>query len=365
MEKVLCMSPSKREAVDPISIVRGLDARSLQWVQFVLGGLICMMLASIYTPTAANAQTQPAALLQAEPAKQGEYQSGTVAPASLTTAARVLNLPTFPSSEKQIRINIRYLLVDDPTRKAIYDQIGHERVNTRTQRLPDSKPPTTFVDEGRDLNSSRVIQSTSCVSTSVLTHEMTKAMLQQVAESQWSKVTAAPSLILVDGQEGQINEGVQRPFVVDVQSNSDVPTPQAERTETQQAASRPHVQVLDEGTAMRVRAVSLDQGRVHVASEIVNKRILEVRSEPVFGTGKASAVMHVPVHQIETAAAAEEFAYGETLLIDPYVSRQTEVQVESGVPLLSKIPYINRSFKNTAAASQTLHWMVLVQPVHP
>ena len=67
------------------------------------------------------------------------------------------------------------------------------------------------------------------------------------------------------------------------------------------------------------------------------------------------------MHEIESVAVAQEMVFGQTLLLDPYVTREIELKKEQDAPFLSKIPYMNK-FRNVAAAKVNTNLMVMIQP---
>lgn len=146
---------------------------------------------------------------------------------------------------------------------------------------------------------------------------------------------------------------VQRPFVINIQQVGD--------------ATKPVVQVLDEGTRLRLLAnlaaePSAQGQSIHLTSEITISQILDVKTNQIFGLEDEPLTMHVPIHQSTTATAAEQLLVGQTLLLDPHVVKSKSVRVESGVPMFAKIPYVGRRFKNLSILSVAQNMMVLLQP---
>ncbi len=322
-----------------------------------LNAIACLFVA-IFLAVPATAQ-EPAAIQI--PTSNRQFVVGPkVAPVSLTTPARVLNQPRVASAEPQIRINIRYLMVDDATREAIYQELADQNLKTKMQGIADREPESPLATDATVLESSQAIFTTSCVTSCVLGAEETRFVIDSVSQSVESHISMAPSLILVDGQEGQMNDIVQRPFVAGIQS-SNLPK-QALASQENNTSNTPNVQVLDEGSALRVLAISGQSNDVHLSTEIATTKILGVETQRVFGVGQNST-MQVPQQQVEKAFAAERLQFGQTLLVDPYISQSGEVRVERGVPMLGKIPYINRAFKNIAVARTKLNMMVILEPM--
>ena len=72
--------------------------------------------------------------------------------------------------------------------------------------------------------------------------------------------------------------------------------------------------------------------------------------------------VQVPIHQVTTAATSAILLKGQTLLVDPHVSTSKTYQSETRVPVLGKIPYVGRSFKNVSVGRVEQHLIVLLQP---
>ena len=69
-----------------------------------------------------------------------------------------------------------------------------------------------------------------------------------------------------------------------------------------------------------------------------------------------------PVPEISSAIASDRLTVGETLLLDPHVTTSKQIENEQGIPILNKIPYVGRTFKNTGRAVVQQHLMLLLQP---
>lgn len=316
---------------------------------------------AICLPATAQQLTQPTvqpAALQSPIFNRGQFNTGPqVAPVSLTTPARVLQETNQPTSDRQIRVDIRFLRVDDETRELIYQQLGTENIQTQTQRIPLNDSVSQLsnqVSQGNHLRSSRQTLTTSCVSTCVLSEKMSKELMEQVELSVASGIWAAPTMTLFDGQDGRMTDMVQRPFVVDLPEL--VPGAAGAKTDAKSLT-----QVLDEGTALRIKVQTRDEESFHLVSELAYTRITDLQTRRVFGVRSSSTSLQVPMHEIESVAVAQEMVFGQTLLLDPYVTREIELKKEQDAPFLSKIPYMNK-FRNVAAAKVNTNLMVMIQP---
>ncbi|MEQ1827019.1 MAG: hypothetical protein ABL921_13775 [Pirellula sp.] len=192
-----------------------------------------------------------------------------------------------------------------------------------------------------------------------------------------SNVLQAPKVTMFDGQIASINDTAQRPFVVSYQPV----------VGDFAVAQRPIVVVLSEGTQMNVQSVvsqdkrfvrmtlvpqftrleSADrqftfQGRrtSNSGTTILNNGIpTNVRNnedqvtegttvqQPTFGTTSVTTTVSVPD--------------GGTILLGG-IKRLREARTERGTPILSKIPYLNRLFRNNAIGRETNTLMMTVTP---
>ena len=333
---------------------------------FVCLSVCCFILTGLVPQKTSAQQPFPAVQPATQTSNRAFNLGPQVAPASLTTPARVLNGPRFPSSEPQIRIKVNFLLVDNETREAIYGELSKEKIKTQTQRVPEAIESQPLGSEPQ-LSSSRTILTTSSVTSSILNQDETASVIGRINLSDSSNVAKSPSIILVNGQEGEMNDIVQRPFLVGVPNNQqNIAQVSGESPivgETVSSNPGDGIQVLNDGTSMRMRALIRDDRRVHLATEVSFSRVLGSTSKRLFGVSdERIATIQVPRHQVETVSVASDLDFGETLLIDPYISKEIKFEVDREVPVLGKIPYLNRTFKNKSMATYDANWMILVQP---
>jgi len=202
--------------------------------------------------------------------------------------------------------------------------------------------------------------------------------LQAVQGNSRTNVLNAPKVTMFDGQIANITDQAQRPFVI---SFEPVVGDFA-------VAQRPIVVVLNEGTQMNVQSVvspdkrfvrltlvpqftrieSADrqftfQGRrsTQTGTSILNPNgtpsgnrnneadIIEGTTvqQPTLGTTSVTTTVSVPD--------------GGTILLGG-IKRLREGRTERGTPILSKIPYLNRLFKNNAIGRETNTLMMTVTP---
>ena len=87
-----------------------------------------------------------------------------------------------------------------------------------------------------------------------------------------------------------------------------------------------------------------------------------MQSQVVYGSDSEPAKVQVPSHVVKEAEASAQLAEGQALLIDPYLTHTVEVQSEASVPMLKKLPYVGRGFRNKSVARVERNIMVLLKP---
>jgi general secretion pathway protein D len=217
-------------------------------------------------------------------------------------------------------------------------------------------------------------------------------LIQAAQGNTRSNVMQAPKVTLFNGQNAFISDSTQRPFVTSV-----VPV-----VGDFAAAQQPVITVLSEGTAVNVQAVvSSDRRFVRLTLVPFFSQIGKVEQFQFEGTrstkskssdettglsGDAAAGTAVQAGlqtQAKNASEQEVFSRGTTIQLPEFIfttvtttvsvpdggtvllggiKRLREGRNEFGVPILSKIPYINRLFKNVGLGRTTDSLMLMVTP---
>lgn len=287
-----------------------------------------------------------------DPGPTGVRQVSLSAPTGIVAARREA------SSRSQIRVEIRYLLVDDATRTAIFEGFEATEIDNSVT-LPEPFDSAELQAVIAPSKSSRQIMSPARVTTCVLDDADVVLVLEKVGESPTSTLSSAPIVILIDGKEAEMNDAVQHPFVIDVATDGGV--------------IKPSVQAFDDGTRLRLLAWLSDPAAtplptsqeplIGLACEINCSRVLDVRSDQLFGVQDQPVAVQTPIHEVTTVTASRNLSQGQTLLVDPHVTKPTTVQSESAVPVIGKLPYVGRSFRNISVASVEQHLIVLLRPL--
>lgn len=192
-----------------------------------------------------------------------------------------------------------------------------------------------------------------------------------------TNVLQAPKVTLFNGQLATVSDTSQSPFVISV-----IPV-----VGDFAAAQQPVIVVLNEGTFMSVQAtVSSDRRFVRLTivpffSNIgeVNTFTFEGRTTtretssstgPTDSTTARSAdketttsgtTVQLPTFSFVTVTTTVSVPDGGTVLLGG-IKRLSEGRSEFGTPILNKIPYVNRLFKNVGIGRETQSLMMMVTP---
>lgn len=194
---------------------------------------------------------------------------------------------------------------------------------------------------------------------------------------QRSNVLQAPKVTLFNGQQASVADVSQSPFVISV-----IPV-----VGDFAAAQQPVIVVLSEGTFLTVQAVvSSDRRFVRLTVVPFFSEIRDVDTFTFTGsttttedsssegpddetTGRASAsttvtegtTVQLPTFAFVSVTTTVSVPDGGTVLLGG-IKRLSEGRNEFGVPFLSKIPYVNRLFKNVGIGRETQSLMMMVTP---
>jgi general secretion pathway protein D len=202
-------------------------------------------------------------------------------------------------------------------------------------------------------------------------------LLQAAQGDRRTNVLQAPKVTLFDGQSASVADQSNRPFVVGI-----IPV-----VGDFAAAHQPVVTVLSEGTSLSVQAVvSHDRRFVRLTlvpffSQIGNvdtfrfvgsttsdtgTNILDGDGNPIGVNDNVEqttegAVVQLPTFSFTTVSTTVNVPDGGTVLLGG-IKRLSEGRNERGVPMLSKLPYVSRLFKNVGIGRNTQSLMLMVTP---
>ena len=194
-----------------------------------------------------------------------------------------------------------------------------------------------------------------------------------------SNVLQAPKVTLFNGQQAIVVDTAFTPFVISV-----IPV-----VGEFAAAQQPVIVVLSEGTMMTVQAVVSDDRRyVRLTLVPFFSRIGEVNTFTFEGSQtttsssnttdqdddgnnesddnannvvRSGTTVQLPTFEVISVATTVSVPDGGTVLLGG-IKRLREGRNEFGVPLLSKVPYIDRLFRNVGIGRETDSLMMMVTP---
>lgn len=192
-----------------------------------------------------------------------------------------------------------------------------------------------------------------------------------------SNILQAPKVTLFNGQQASIADQTQVPFVTSV-----IPV-----VGDFAAALQPVIVVLSQGTSLTVQAVvSNDRRFVRLTVVPFFSQIGDVNTFTFNGsssttkkssdsksgssdtstskddeTSSNGTTVQLPQFSFVTVTTTVSVPDGGTVLLGG-IKRLNEGRTERGVPILSKLPYINRLFRNTAIGRETTSLMMMVTP---
>jgi len=192
-----------------------------------------------------------------------------------------------------------------------------------------------------------------------------------------SNVLQAPKVTLFNGQAASVSDVSQRPFVTSL-----IPV-----VGDFAAAQQPVIVVLSEGTSLGVQAVvSSDRRFVRLTlvpffSQIgdveeftfqgstttnTGTNVLDPDGEPTGDINNEVTItegttVQLPTFSFTTVSTTVSVPDGGTVLLGG-IKRLREQRNEEGVPMLNKLPYINRLFKNVGIGRETQSLMLMVTP---
>ena len=194
-----------------------------------------------------------------------------------------------------------------------------------------------------------------------------------------TNVLNAPKVTLFNGQQAFVADAISQPFVIGV-----IPV-----VGEFVAAQQPVIVVLNEGTMMTIQAVVSDDRR-YVRLTVVPffTQVGDVQEFTFEGTSSTSrsssstdddddgknesseedeeesrsgVTVQLPAFQFVSVVTTVSVPDGGTVLLGG-IKRLSEGRSEFGVPLLSKVPYINRLFRNVGIGRDTDSLMMMVTP---
>lgn len=196
---------------------------------------------------------------------------------------------------------------------------------------------------------------------------------------QRANTLSAPKVTLFNGQQAVVLDTAFRPFVISV-----IPV-----VGEFAAAQQPVIVVLSEGTMLTVQAVVSDDRRyvrltlVPFFSQIGNVETFTFEGSETSSSSsnttdsnddgndetndnsnqivRSGTTVQLPTFQVISVSTTVSVPDGGTVLLGG-IKRLSEGRTEFGVPLLSKVPYVDRLFRNVGIGRDTESLMMMVTP---
>jgi general secretion pathway protein D len=191
-------------------------------------------------------------------------------------------------------------------------------------------------------------------------------LIQAAQGDSRTNVLQAPKVTLFNGQSAFVSDTTQRPFVTSV-----IPV-----VGDFAAAHAPVIVVLSEGTSLSVQAVVSNDRRfvrltlVPFFSEIGEveeftfngkKSVTKNEDDETVATVEEGTTVQLPTFAFTSVTTTVSVPDGGTVLLGG-IKRLQEGRNERGLPLLSKVPYVSRLFKNVGIGRTTQSLMMMVTP---
>ncbi|RMF38646.1 MAG: general secretion pathway protein GspD [Planctomycetota bacterium] len=309
----------------------------------------------------------------------------------------------------QVTVEVKFITLTDN----FFERIGVDfdlRIDDNVRQLPeDDQGPSTVVGLGSAFNPNSPIPFTPDFDIGLAQDSFTSAVpafggfdaasgaslgfailsdlemfffMNAAQGDQRTQVLQAPRVTMFDGQFASITDTTSRPFVTSL-----IPV-----VGDFAVAQQPVITVLNEGTILNVQAtVSQDKRFVRLTlnpsftqidrvdtftfegsettrttSDTTGTNILDpagiiTNQNQDQETVRQGTTVQQPSFATTSISTTVSVPDGGTILLGG-IKRMREGRLERGVPILSKIPYLNRLFKNTAIGRETSTFMMTVTP---
>lgn len=195
---------------------------------------------------------------------------------------------------------------------------------------------------------SDITQPAMSIAGSFLDNLQVDFLIRATQADRRSSIVSAPRVTVTNGQSGAITFGRTQNFVSNL---SATPDSNVVNTETE---------TVDSGTRLVLSRVVISPDRKYVTTFIA----LTQSGDPILNTFDVSTAPRQTLilpdqerNQIITQASIPD---GGTILLGG-IKRVAEIEVDAGVPILSKIPVIKRAFTNTTTVKDTQTLLILIK----
>lgn len=251
----------------------------------------------------------------------------------------------YDADAPQVVIEVRFLTGPDEVFRRLKSE---DLIRTAVQK-PQRVLPTSSDEELQQQGGIQLVSATTVVRKNEpvfvrsLTDAQTQRLIQAVQGDQRSSVMFAPKVTMFDKQEAEIRDSTQRPFVVGLKKKG--------------SAHQPEIEPVTEGICIGMRSTAKGQNvRLDLAIDISDIQDVQTKNAGPEGTMVQVPTVHTTDIQLSALVNA-----GKTLAISGF-GRVREVREQRAVPVLGKVPYVSRMFKNTAVGREYEEMMILITP---
>ena len=267
----------------------------------------------------------------------------------------------------------------------IFDQLGVNPNNglgdleAKLEELPEDIWKRIGIDLNSRTNADGKKEANHSMGGIIITDKQAELLLKAAKKDPQNNMFQAPKVTLFNGQQANVSDLSTRPFVTSI-----IPV-----VGDFAAAQQPVITVLGEGTTLNVQAVvshdrrfvrltlvpSFSQiGNVHTftfeGTTVTNNgsNQVDANGDPVNNSNNnniastiSGTTVQLPTFNFTTVTTTVNVPDGGTVLLGG-IKRLSEGRNERGVPMLSKLPYISRLFKNVGIGRDTQSLMMMVSP---
>lgn len=252
--------------------------------------------------------------------------------------------PKFDPDKPQIVIEFRALTA----RPEDFVSMKAGRLVRTPPAAINPKPPIVTDEELQSsggirlVSATRVVEQRQPVFVRRLSDKQAFELLSASQRNERVNIIFAPKVTLFDGQDAEITDMTQRPFVVGLKREA--------------GTVQPVVQLREDGVRNKVRA-KLKDGKVRLDLSIIHSNIVGVETRPGGTNGEQVQVPKVEIDKVQLAALVED---GGTVAVCGF-RRMREVREERPA-FGGKVPAISKLFKNVAVAREPEESVWLITP---
>ena len=205
-------------------------------------------------------------------------------------------------------------------------------------------------EELKQSNGIRLVSATATTETRTpvfvekLTDGAVRQLLQAVQNHVRGNILLAPKVTLFDNQTAVVQDTTSRLFAVGLEKRGQ--------------SLEPTIRAIDDGTKMIVRCQLRPENSLRID---FRARLSSVEEVGQIEAGPPGTAIQIPMVDARDIQLAAELLVGETLAVRG-IPTQVKYTTQAGVPVLDKVPYVSRLFRNTGTAVEHQELVILLTP---